>query len=475
MKTLQNPTSPCPVIIGGGPAGISAAITLAEYGINSIILDENPTLGGAIFRQPTKNTLLGHSPVLDKKTTDRADYLLKKLHSHEDRIAVYTRTQVLGQLGDNNAITVLHDGKVTEIFYSALLVCTGCYERSQPFPGWTLPGVMSVGGMQLQVKSNLVRPGHRIALTGTGPLLLVAAKQLHEAGMEVIGVYEAGQKSDLYGEIPALLSDTPLMFDGLKYLIFLKQKKIPLHYGWGIVEARGVDEVSEVVVAPYDEEWNPILGKRKAIKVDSLAVNYGFTSRTEITQQLGCTHSYHPNRGGLKPDVDKWQRSDRQSVYTAGDASGVYGSYVAEIEGKIAAHGYLIDSGHTNESQANLSCAPLRNDLKRLIKFQHGFNKLSSPKEGLLTLPDKETVICRCENVTLGKIDHAIAQGIGDITKLKMATRAGMGDCQGKNCGDFCHNYLVKKSGRSHVEIGNLKPRFPLAPVTFSAFAGTGE
>ncbi len=265
------------------------------------------------------------------------------------------------------------------------------------------------------------------------------------------------------------------MFDGVKYLIFLKQKKIPLHYGWGIVEARGVDEVSEVVVAPYDEEWNTILGKRETIKVDSLAVNYGFTSRTEITQQLGCTHSYHPNRGGLKPDVDKWQRSDRQSVYTAGDANGVYGSYVAEIEGKIAVHGYLIDSGHINESQANLSCAPLRNDLKRLIKFQHGFNKLSSPKEGLLTLPDKETVICRCENVTLGKIDHAIAQGIGNITKLKMATRAGMGDCQGKNCGDFCHNYLVKKSGRSHVEIGNLKPRFPLAPVTFSAFAGIGE
>jgi len=475
MQQISLPVTPCPVIIGGGPAGLNTAITLAEHGISSIILDENPALGGAIFRQPSKKTQQGHSPVLDEKTRDRASRILEKLDKHSDKITVYHRAQVLGQLSADNAIMVLHDHHVTELHYSALFICTGCYERSQPFPGWTLPGVMSVGGMQLQVKSNLVRPGDRVVLTGTGPLLLVAAQQFHDAGMQVVGVYEAGQKMDLYKEIPALLADMPLLFDGLKYLAYLKQKNIPVHYGWGIVKAKGEDELSEVIVAPYDNAWQPMAGKHKALKADSLAVNYGFTSRTQLTQQLGCTHHYQPNRGGVTAEIDEWHRTSRDMVYTAGDANGIYGSYVAEVEGQITAFGHLIDSGIINQSHANLTCAPLRNNLQRLIKFQHGFSKLSTPKEGLLSLPDPDTVICRCENVMRSKIDLAIAQGIGDITKLKMATRVGMGDCQGKNCGDFCRNYLAQKTARKHEEIGRLNPRFPLSPVTFSAFAGTGE
>lgn len=475
MNKITVPTSPCPVIIGAGPAGINVATTLAEQGIKSIIVDENPAPGGAIFRQPTKKISQGFSPVVDKKNRQRASNMLEKLDKYKDKITLYSRSQVLGRLSEDDSIMVLQDNHVTELPYSALFVCTGCYERSQPFPGWTLPGVMSVGGMQLQVKSNLVRPGHRVVLTGTGPLLLVAAKQFHEAGMEVVGVYEAGQKIDLYKEIPALLADMPLLFDGIKYLSYLKKQGIPIHYGWGIVEARGVNEVSEVIVAPYDKDWQPQRGKREVINADSLAVNYGFTSRTQLTQQLGCEHSFNHDRGGLKPDVDKWHRTSRKKIYAAGDANGIYGSYVAEVEGKIAAHGYLIDIGQFNDNEANLLCASLRNDLKRLIKFQHGFSKLSSPKEGLLNLPDKDTVICRCENVTLDKIDNAIATGIGDATKLKMATRAGMGDCQGKNCGDFCRNYLAKRTKRSLQQIGKLNPRFPLAPVTFAAFAAGEE
>lgn len=472
MNKLNTPAIPCPVIIGAGPAGINAAITLAEHGINSIVLDENIAPGGAIFRQPSKNTRLGHSPVLDKKTRDRANTMLAKLHQYQDKITVYERTQVLGELGKNHSIMVLNNNKVAELRYRALIVCTGCYERSQPFPGWTLPGVMSVGGMQLQVKSNLVRPGHRVVLTGTGPLLLVAAKQLHEAGMTVVGVYEAGKKSELYSELPALLADIPLLFDGLKYLNYLKKNNIPVYYGWGIVEARGINEVSKVVVAPYDKQWRPKRNKHQILDADSLAVNYGFTSRTQLTQQLGCKHSYHHSRGGIKAEIDEWHHTSRKEIYTAGDANGIYGSYVAEVEGKIAAYSYLRDNGNIDQTQAEQVCTPLRNQLKRLLKFQHGFSQLSTPKEGLLTLPDQETVICRCEHVTLEKIDQAIAQGIVDITKLKMATRAGMGDCQGKNCADFCRDYLSQKTQLDHYEVGKLNPRFPLAPVTFGAFLG---
>lgn len=454
-------------IIGAGPAGINAAIQLAKFGLRSTIIDENPSLGGAIFRQPQNvknNTVLNTD-----KTKQRFQKLLKQFEKYKEHFSFLFESEVVGTFESEQEVALLRNGKLERYKFDKLIINTGCFERAQPFPGWTLPGVMSVGGAQLQVKSGLVKPGQNIVLVGTGPLLLLAATQLHKSGVKVKGVFEAGRRIDLIKELPMLLSNIPLLIDGLKYLQYLKASNVPVKFGWGIVEALGEKEITHVKVAPFDKKWRPIIPQAKTIETDCLGVEYGFVSRSELTQLLECNCKYMEQSGGLVPIVDEWQRSSKAGIYVAGDSVGVYGSEAAEEEGKIAALGCLIDCEIINVVEASKASKRNRRIISKLIEFRQAFEKFSELRPGLLDLPRADTTICRCEDVKLESISNAINQGVNDMITLKMVTRIGMGDCQGKMCGSFCHEYLKNKTGRSSKEIGSLKPRFPLAPVPFSA------
>lgn len=459
-------------IIGAGPAGMNAAIQLAKFGIRSTIIDENSSVGGAIFRQPRTKTT---QAVLNQaKTRQRFEKLVSEFEKYREYFTFLFDSEVVGTFENQREIALVKDGALTRLKVDRLIISTGCFERAQPFPGWTLPGVMSCGGAQLQVKSGLVKPGKSIVFAGTGPLLLVAATQFHKAGIKVKGVFEAGKRIDLVKELPLLLSNIPLLFDGLKYLRYLKKANIPVRFGWGIVEALGKEEVNQVKVAPFDSNWRPVESKSQVIEADCLGVEYGFVSRSELTQLLGCNHKYAESSGGVIPIVDEWLRTSKSGIYVAGDSVGVYGSEAAEEEGKIAAFGCLIDSGIVSLGEASKACKKGHKKISKLKEFRQAFETFSELRDGLFGLPKSDTTICRCENVKMEKISAAIEQGVNDLITLKMVTRVGMGDCQGKMCGSFYHELLKKKTGRSSQEIGYLKPRFPMAPVSFEAITAEG-
>jgi hydrogen cyanide synthase HcnB len=450
-------------IIGAGPAGMSAAIQISKVGIRSTIIDENSAFGGAIYRQPTGQSSKSSQP----------NGKFEKLKNDIDRYRNYFdfkfNAEVVGTFESERELAVLKDGKLSSLEVDRLIVTTGCFERAQPFPGWTLPGVMTVGGAQLQIKSGLVKPGQSIVLAGTGPLLLVAAVQFHKAGVNVKGVFESGRRVDLFKELPLLLSKFSLLADGLRYLLYLKREKVPVRFGWGIVEAKGDKAVSNAKVAPFDRNWNPVLNKAKVIKTDCLGVEYGFVSRSELTQLIGCNHDFSKTSGGVIPIVDEWQRTSKNGVYVAGDSAGVFGADSAQEQGLIAALGCLIDCKVIVEPEAEKLAKASRKKIQKLAEFRQGFERFSELRPGLLKLPDADTTICRCENVSMNQVCTAIDQGVSDMVTLKMTTRVGMGDCQGKMCGSFCQELLKQKTSRSIQEIGHLKPRFPLTPVPFSA------
>ena len=458
------------VILGAGPAGLSAAIQLARSGVKSVVVDENPKIGGAIFRQPQRERLPpGDSRKEEDKTRLRAKALFEEFESAREHASLLLGAEVVGALGDRDELAVLVDGKVQNLPFARLIVAAGCYERAQPFPGWTLPGVMTVGGAQLQVKSGLVKPGGRAVLAGTGPLLLVAAKQLHEAGVQIAGVFEAGRRIDLARSFPALLANPGLVMEGLAYHRYLKNAGIPFHYGWGIVEARGARELSSVVVAPYTTDWEPIRRREIVLEVDCLGVGYGYVPRTQLTQMLGCRHEHRSADGGLCPVADEWRRTSRENVYVAGDVAGVFGSETAAQDGKLAALACLKDGGTLGAAEAERLAAPLRASSTRLRKFRAAFDRFSTPRVGMLQLPTPETIVCRCENVARENVDRAVDGGVKTLAALKMATRVGMGDCQGKMCSSFCFEYLRHRTGGTSETVGESRPRFPLAPIPFSA------
>lgn len=462
-------TTLCPTIIGGGPAGFHAAVQFAELGWRSRVIDESPAFGGAIYRAPSQP---GLEQSMDAKTQGKVASYRALYARHEEQIEFLGGTQLLGPVDGAKTLGILSQGHFSSLTYDHLLVCTGCFERAQPFPGWTLPGVMTVGGLQLLVKQGGVRPCDSAVLVGTGPLLLIAARQLHNAGIEIQGVFESGRRLDLLKRIPGLLHGVDLLAEGMGCLAFLRQKGIPVHFGWGIVEARGDGELSEVVVAPYDRQWRPIRERAKSFQVSGAGIEYGFESRSELTRLLGLEHIEDEESGSL-PMSDPWGRASKPGIYVAGDGVGVDGAQVAELQGRLAALACLLDAGALEEQEAHRLVSPLRRQIQRRQTFRRAFFDFSRRRRGLLELPSDDTLICRCEAVERRQIDQAIEQGARDLTTLKMVTRIGMGDCQGKMCGSFCAQYLRYKTGTR--DVGHLSARFPLAPLPFSALAGQGE
>ncbi len=459
------------VIIGAGPAGISAAVALARAGVRSLVIDENPRPGGVVYRGPLRPG--AQATHLEAKWKERSAELHAALEQHAERIDLRMNTQVLGPMHGHERLALLESHRRTyTVDAGSMILCTGCYEWTAPFPGWTLPGVMTVGGAQIQIKSGLVKPGDRAVLVGTGPLLLVAARQMHMAGIEVLGVFEAGRRVDLVKNVFALLRNNPLLREGIEYLAYLERARIPLRYGWGIVEARGRDRVEEVVVAPYDRAWRPEREEALVLSADLLATEHGLLPRTQLAQLLGAEHtSCHGI--GMKPVTDPWGRTSRRGLYVAGDAGGVYGAQAAAESGKLAALAHLADAGHMPLEDAEREARPAAKRLEKYVAFRDAFDDFSRIRPGLLDLPPPDTVVCRCENVTRGQVDESIACGARDITTVKMTTRAGMGDCQGKTCSGYLYAYLRQQLGQE--DVGQLRPRFPLAQVTLGAFLSTPE
>ncbi|MCL1124113.1 FAD/NAD(P)-dependent oxidoreductase [Shewanella surugensis] len=460
------PQSTLPVVIvGAGTAGISAAAELAETGIHSIVIDEAPRIGGAVFRGPFREAI--ELPHLDNKLRKKISNIRQLYQDNQPHIQLMLETRVLGPSGDN-ALLVRHKDDVFEVPYEQLIIATGCHERSIPFDGWQLPGIMLLGGVQLQLKSGLVKPGQKIAIVGTGPLLPLVACQLHKAGVHVVGVYEAGKFSGFAKESRAFLNRPLLTLEGMGLLSYLKAHAIPIHYGWGIVSAKGQDSLNNITVAQYNEDWYPIQDTETDIEVDSLAVGYGFVSRNQLAQLMDIEHDIC-SFSGLKPQVNEWQMSNQANIYIAGDSVGILGGEGAMMEGRIAALAIAQEIKILSSTAVKKKASKYFNLLNKVKLFRAGFDRVGRRREGLLSLLKPDTLVCRCENVTRADIDKVINQGVKDITSLKMRTRVGMGDCQGKTCNSYCQDRLRQELDT--LDVGYVKPRFPLDPIPFSALS----
>lgn len=446
------------VIVGAGTAGLEAAFCLAEHGVSCTLIDAASKPGGVVNRGAIRNT---------------ENEYTQKLSDYKELITLQLSTEVVGPMDRSNQLGMLIDQKhFSSIEYDGLLLTTGCYERATPFPGWTLPGVMNLGAAQLQIKNNLVTPGKRIVVCGTGPLLPVATEQFTNGNMDVVGMYEANTLGTYTRNASRLLRDPALLLSGLKTLSKLLLSDIDIKYGWGIVEARGDEQLEEVVVAPYDKDWNHDESRKITLQADCLVTGYGFVPRTELSRLLQLNH--HVTQGGMiTPVIDQYCRTSKENTYISGDAAAINGGKVASLMGRLMALTYLLDKKILPEKDYKVTVKQIFSKVNRYKKFTSGFSNYSFPRSGLLGLVDEETIVCRCENVKRKALDEALSQGVVDLATMKMVTRAGMGECQAKICGSFCADYMRMQLKRD--DVGELKPRFPLAPVPFSAMPATDK
>jgi hydrogen cyanide synthase HcnB len=459
------------VVVGGGPAGIAAAVEAARCGLRCLLVDEAPSLGGQIYRQTPREFDAG-----DQRSRDgdqrRGDRLRAEFAQVAGRVEVRSGTSVIDVAEGLRLVCSSQQGGTTEAAAESLVLATGAYDRPVPFPGWTLPGVLTAGGAQALMKSMRVRPGERALVAGTGPLLLVVANQLHKAGVRVAAVLEAGRSAFSARTAAKSWQQPGLVVHGARYRLGLLRAGIPVLYNHSVFEAHGDGQLEGVTFGPlYAGDWRPIRSRAQRVDVDLLVAGFGFVPSTELCEVIGCQTEYVEHLGGWVPVRDTAMRTSVDGVFAVGDGAGVAGALAAVEEGRIAGITAAERAGAITAAEADRRRRAPARRLAALAGVRSALDEISCMRPGLYELATDSTLVCRCEEVTRGRVRAAIEEGAGDLQAVKLLTRLGMGACQGSNCAPSATTILCAATGRTPREAGRINPRPPVKPVTLGMLA----
>jgi len=459
------------VIVGMGPAGAAAALELTQLGINVAVVDENTEPGGQIYRQfPADFTVT--DPRLFGAKYKNAQKLIRKIRTVRKKTTIISDTYVWGFF-NNDTLSLIKNDKISQIRFRKMLLAEGAMERSIPFPGWTLPGIMTLGGLQKCVVQQRLLPGRRFLLAGCSPLIFQVAATLVKAGAEIAAVCDPVPPSSYLKIIPQLMSQRRILNEVLTYFYPLIGKSVSILRPFAIEAASGDDRVKEVSVVKLDDNWRPIPSSRRSFEVDIVGVSFGFLPLARLARLCGCSHTYDSVQKAWRPKTDKFLRSNLSDIYIAGDSSGIGGADMSSVEGQIAAVHIACYLGRISTAEMNKRIEPLIRKRDRIQKWAIKFNETFSPQPGLYHIVQNETVVCRCEDVTAGEIREGIEMGYKNINEIKR-TRIGMGLCQGRTCENIVQQLMLQKNIPIE-EIGYLNLRPPLSPIQLSALEANSE
>lgn len=446
------------VIVGAGPAGVRAAQTLVAHGVRPVVVDEAPRWGGQIYRQPprgftrTKKTLYGFEAA-------RADAVHSAMAGILDQIDY--RPDTLVWSAEGSQLDLLSQGEMSTLPYSHLIVATGATDRVLPFPGWTLPGVYTLGAAQVALKFQGCAIGSRVVFAGTGPLLYLIAYQYAKAGAKVVAVLDTASFADKAAAAPAMLGQPALFAKGLYYLSWLRLHGIAVHQGVELTHATGGDRVQAM-------HWRKT-GRDHHIDCDGVGFGYALRPETQLPDLLGCRFRHDKLQRGALPERDAAGRSSVAGVYLAGDGAGIMGADAAEWAGERAALALLADAGKAVDASR---AASLEGRLAGIASFRQGLERaFPFPANWAAAAPD-ELVVCRCEEITAGELRRCAADtGAREMNRLKALTRVGMGRCQGRTCGVAAAEILAHACAAQPDAVGRLRGQSPIKPLPFSAMA----
>jgi NADPH-dependent 2,4-dienoyl-CoA reductase/sulfur reductase-like enzyme len=457
------------LIVGGGPAGLAAAAECASHGLTVGLVDERATLGGQIYKQ------FGVGFHVREPRRLGRDYLRgRALIEGAERSGARVMTLTSAVAARGSEVVLVADGEhARTVTARRLLIAPGAHDRPVVFPGWTLPGVLTAGAAQTIVKTQRVVPGERIVFAGSGPLALAFPAQLHHYGAHVLLALEAGARPgarDMLRITGAARGNLELLRDAVRYRSQLARARIPMRYSRIVVRADGDGRVEEVTHAAVDADWRVVPGTEERVAADTLCVGYGFFPSVELLRLAGCDFTYAEELGGPVVVLDEWQRTTAPGVSAAGDGTGVAGSFAAVDGGRIAALGIARDLGAIDEERARATAAPLRVRLRRKEAFRRALRPLHTIGDGVYELADESTVVCRCEEVTAGELEPAVAAS-ADVNVVKGFTRAGMGLCQGRSCQRQIAAMVARRHELPLEAVPAGTPRLPVRPVPIGAIA----
>ncbi|MDI3355309.1 FAD-dependent oxidoreductase [Pseudomonas sp. UYIF39] len=441
------------VIIGAGPAGIRAAQTLVAHGVRPVLLDEAARGGGQVYRRQPAN--FKRSPVkLYGFEAGKASALHQTIDALREQLDYRPETLVWN--AEDGALDTLHEGRAARLAFSRVIVATGATDRILPVPGWTLPGVYSLGAAQIALKFQGCAIGERVVFAGSGPLLYLVAYQYAKAGANVVAVLDSSPFSAQARALPGLLSQPATLAKGIYYRSWLTAHGIPVHQGASLTGINGEQRVQSLT-------WRHAKGNQH-LECDAVAFAHGLRSETQLADLLGCEFAWNPLNRAWLPQRDSAGRSSVAEVYLAGDGAGIMGADAAEMAGERAALALLEDIGYLIPPQRG---AQLEQALGRIDTFRQGLERAFIFPENWAADAPNDVMICRCEEVRAGDIRQVVREGHWEINRVKAHCRVGMGRCQGRMCGAAAAEIIACESQRCVSDIGRLRAQAPIKPLPF--------
>lgn len=446
------------VIVGAGPAGMSAAIEARAHGLSVLVVDENAAPGGQVFRAAEA---CAADPVLRQEMTAGRDLVAAFRASG----ATYRPGTTLWHLDPEAGQLSLASGDVAEtVAAQRILLATGAQERPVPIPGWTLPGVMGAGAAQIMLKTTGAVPAGATVLAGQGPLVWLLAVQLARAGAPPL-VLETRRTSVLAALAAAgggIVAGRRLLAKGLALIAEARRLGVRTVRGVTGLRAEGAGRLARVA-------WDG-----GSLPCDTLLLHEGVIPATQVTRAIGLDHAWDAAQACWRPVADAFGATSAPRIAVAGDGAGIGGWEAASAAGRLAALDAARRLGALAEDDfAARAAAPLEAQ-RRALALRPFLDALYAPPAAILR-PGDATLACRCEEVTAGAIRAAARLGATGPNQLKAYLRCGMGPCQGRLCAPTVAALIAETRGVGPEEVPPLRPRAPYKPITVGLLVAGAE
>ena len=449
-------------IIGAGPSGMAAAMRISNHKSKTILFDEQPAPGGQIYRG-SDNPILSSAHILG------ADYAYGSsfLRQFRDSNIEYLPSSTIWQLSKDLEIGVSREGRSCLITADHIILASGAIERPFPIPGWTLPGVATIGSAQILLKSSGLVEDNSV-LVGTGPLLYLFANQYLRAGVTIRAIIDTNPRANKWRalkHIPTALKKVDLLNKGWNWMTKLRRSNIPFYNEVHEIKIHGDKQVSSI---SFKTNKNAEIN----IQTEKIFIHQGVVPNVNLPMAAGCDHQWDPLQLCWKPVTKINGETSISGLWIAGDGAGIIGARGSEAAGHITAAAVLEKIGIKQ---------PLKGitEWQKILKDERAFrpfiDTLFQPCKSLRVPQNDETIVCRCEEITAGEIRKNITLGCIGPNQLKAFCRAGMGACQGRFCGLTVSEMIASERRVSVPEVGYYRLRPPVKPLTLSELASLNE
>ena len=422
------------VVVGGGPAGMSAALGAAKGGAQVLLFDENSALGGHLrFTVPVESLSTTYRREAGQASKNLPELL--EAIDQQPNITVFTDTSVLGWYQDN-WLCAVKGQRLFKIRTKSVVVATGAYGIPLIFDNNDLPGVMLGSAVQRLIHLFGVLPGRQVVIVTANDDGWDVAADLQSLGVNVAAIVDEREHN---------ACSSPYR-DGLA------NAGVPVFYRHTILEALGSSEVSGAKIARLDRGGEISPTTAQSLRCDLIVTSIGWTPATELSYMAGGKSEYNEERAEILPV------STPPGIYVAGRAAGTHAVDLQIVEAQQAGSNAAAFAGF--------------GEYNEVIVQSSDISEPRRTSDRVCIPGKKKRFVCYCEDVTDEDVETAIVEGYDSIELLKRYSTISMGPCQGAMCSMNTIHLCARANGWTVQETGTTTARPPTTPVTLGALAG---